>query len=191
MYRSNSPSSEWEWENNKQQERETTKKGEKERSLKTAAFGVLHATSINSHSTAVKSRFEVLPGEQCPSTSSRCILPYQAPSHLERSETSHPPSITSDVKFLARGRGWVKNQELHTSCYPLPTNMKGVNRDKKTEQYKIGTSLEDLYHKKLWIDILNRINSEINTLHINSITPTQFKWQNVNKGGQKIISVHP
>jgi len=52
--------------------------------------------------------------------------------------------------------------------------MKGVNRDKKTEQYKIGTSLEDLYHKKLWIDILNRINSEINTLHINSITPTQF-----------------
>lgn len=108
MYRSNPPSSEWEWENNKQQERETTKKGEKERSLKTAPFGVLHATSINSHSTAVKSRFEVLPGEQCPSTSSRCILPYQAPSHLERSETSHPPSITSDVKFLARGRGWVK-----------------------------------------------------------------------------------
>lgn len=41
-----------------------------------------------------------------------------------------------------------ENQELHTSCYPLPTNMKGVNWDKKTEQHKIGTSLEYLYHKK-------------------------------------------
>lgn len=125
MYRSNPPSSEWEWENNKQQEREITKKGEKERSLKTAAFGVLHATSINSHSTAVKSRFEVLPGEQCPSTSSRCILPYQAPSHLERSETSHPPSITSDVKFLARGRGWVKIKNCILLAIPFQQTWKG------------------------------------------------------------------
>jgi hypothetical protein len=54
--------------------------------------------------------------------------------------------------------------------------MKGVNRDKKTEQHKIGTSLEDLYHKKLWIlDTLNRMNSEINAQHTDSITPTQFK----------------
>ena len=52
----------------------------------------------------------------------------------------------------------MKNQELHTSCYPLPTIMKGVYRDKKIEKQKIGTSLEDLYHKKLWIlDTLNRI----------------------------------
>ena len=70
--------------------------------------------------------------------------------------------------------------------------MKEVYRDKKTEQHKIGTSLDYLYHKKLWIlDTLNRINSEINALYIDSITPNQFKWQNVNKGGPKIISVHP
>jgi len=69
-----------------------------------------------------------------------------------------------------------ENQELHTSCYPLPTNMKEVYRDKKTEQHKIGTSLDYLYHKKLWIlDTLNRINSEINALYIDSITPNQFK----------------
>ena len=70
----------------------------------------------------------------------------------------------------------MKNQELHTSCYPLSINMKGVNRDKKTEQHKIGTSFDDWYHKQLWIlDTLNRINSEINALYIDSITPTQFK----------------
>jgi hypothetical protein len=54
----------------------------------------------------------------------------------DQTETSHPPSITSDVKFLARGRGWVKNQELHTSILLSPSN----KRERVKRAKKIGSA---------------------------------------------------
>jgi hypothetical protein len=48
----------------------------------------------------------------------------------DQTETSHPhpppPSITSDVQFLPRGKGWAKYQKLRTSYDPLTKKCEGA-----------------------------------------------------------------